>query len=99
MCQCGNRAYGLAAFGTTDVVGKEYQSNFFPTKVVGVVKDVNAIFQTAYADAFVPFSLENEDYYATWTGAWEESVWDCSNCCRTLVLQRYGLKYSIGRIV
>ena len=25
-------------------------------------------FQTAYADAFVPFSLENEDYYATWTG-------------------------------
>ena len=32
------------------------------------MKDVNAIFQTAYADAFVPFSLENEDYYATWTG-------------------------------
>ncbi len=58
----------LQLFGTTDVVGKEYQSNFFPTKVVGVVKDVNAIFQTAYADAFVPFSLENEDYYATWTG-------------------------------
>ena len=48
----------LQLFGTTDVVGKEYQSNFFPTKVVGVVKDVNAIFQTAYADAFVPFSLE-----------------------------------------
>lgn len=57
----------LRLFGTTDVIGKEYQSNFSPVKVVGVIKDVNAIFQTAYADAFVPFSLENEDYYATWT--------------------------------
>lgn len=57
----------LRLFGTIDVIGKEYQSNFSPVKVVGVVKDVNAIFQTAYADAFVPFSLENEDYYATWT--------------------------------
>lgn len=55
----------LELFGTTDVVGKEYMSNFFPTKVVGVVKDVNAIFQTAYADSFVPFSLENEDYYSS----------------------------------
>ncbi|MCD7923824.1 MAG: ABC transporter permease [Bacteroides sp.] len=52
-------------FGTTDVIGKEYMSNFFPTKVVEVVKDVNAIFQTAYADSFVPFSLENEDVYST----------------------------------
>lgn len=57
----------LQLFGTVDVIGKEYQSNFFPTKVVGVVKDVNAIFQTAYADAFVPFSLEDEDRYANWT--------------------------------
>ncbi len=55
----------LQLFGTTDVVGKEYMSNFFPTKVVGVVKNVNAIFQTAYADAFVPFSLEDEDYYSS----------------------------------
>lgn len=55
----------LELFGTIDVVGKEYMSNFFPTKVVGVVKDVNAIFQTAYADSFVPFSLENEDYYSS----------------------------------
>lgn len=55
----------LELFGTTDVVGKEYMSNFFPSKVVGVVKDVNAIFQTAYADFFVPFSLENEDYYSS----------------------------------
>ena len=57
----------LQLFGTLDVIGKEYQSNFFPTKVVGVIKDVNAIFQTAYADAFVPFSLENEENYAEWT--------------------------------
>lgn len=57
----------MQLFGSTDVVGKEYQNNFFPTKVVGVIKDVNAIFQTAYADAFTPFSLENEDNYAPWT--------------------------------
>lgn len=58
----------MQLFGDTDVVGKEFQSNFFPVKVVGVIKNVNAIFQTAYADAFVPFSLENEDSYASWTG-------------------------------
>ena len=57
----------LQLFGTVDVIGKEYQSNFVSTKVVGVVKDVNAIFQTTYADAFIPFSLENEDYYSTRT--------------------------------
>lgn len=33
----------LQLFGTTDVIGKEYQINFFPAKVVGVVKDVNAV--------------------------------------------------------
>lgn len=54
-------------FGTTDVVGKEFLTNFFPTKVVGVVRDVSSIFQTAYGDAFLPFSLENEDSYQTWT--------------------------------
>lgn len=57
----------LQLFGTTDVIGEEYLTNFFPTKVVGVVKDVNAIFQTAYADAFTPFSLENEDVYSSWS--------------------------------
>lgn len=58
----------LQLFGTTDAVGKEYMNNFSPTKVVGVVKDVNAIFQTAYADVFIPFSLKNEDSYSSWTG-------------------------------
>lgn len=57
----------LQLFGTARAVGKEYQSNFQPVKVVGVIKDVNAIFQTAYADAFMPFSLRNEDVYSTWT--------------------------------
>lgn len=55
----------LQLFGTVNVIGKEYMNNFFPTKVVGVVKDVNALFQTAYADSFVPFSLENEDAYSS----------------------------------
>lgn len=54
-------------FGTTDVVGKEFLVNFFPAKVVGVVRDVNAIFQTAYADCFMPYSIENEDNYVRWT--------------------------------
>jgi ABC-type antimicrobial peptide transport system, permease component len=54
-------------FGTTNAVGKEFLSNFFPVKVVGVVRDVSSIFQMAYADVFLPFSLENEDSYLTWT--------------------------------
>ncbi|WP_373802779.1 ABC transporter permease [Bacteroides heparinolyticus] len=58
----------LQLFGTTDVVGEELRISFFPARVVGVVKDVNAIFQTAYADIFTPFSLENEDGYSNRTG-------------------------------
>lgn len=54
-------------FGTTDVVGKEFMVNFFPSTIVGVVRDVSAIFQTAYADSFSPFSLENEENYSSWT--------------------------------
>lgn len=54
-------------FGTTDVVGKEFMTNFFPSTIVGVVRDVSAVFQTAYADAFSPFSLENEENYSSWT--------------------------------
>lgn len=54
-------------FGTTDVVGKSFLSDFRPTKIVGIVHDVSSIFQTTYADAFLPFSLENEDSYLSWT--------------------------------
>lgn len=54
-------------FGTEDVVGKEFMMNFNPVKIVGVIHNVSAIFQTAYADCFSPFSLVNEDHFNPWT--------------------------------
>jgi len=54
-------------FGTVDVVGKYFFADFVSTKVVGVIQDVSSIFQVAYADAFLPFSLEDEDNYQMWT--------------------------------
>lgn len=54
-------------FGTTDVIGKEFLVNFQPTRITGVIRNVSSIFQTAYADAFLPFSLEDEDAYQSWT--------------------------------
>lgn len=57
----------LALFGSTDVVGKTYTMNFKPTRIIGVIEDVNSIFQTAYADAFLPYSINNEDYRSSWT--------------------------------
>ena len=48
-------------FGSAqEALGKELLVNFSSSKVVGVVADVSAIFQTAYADIFQPFTLVNE---------------------------------------
>ena len=48
-------------FGSAqEALGKELLVNFSSSKVVGVVADVSAIFQTAYADIFQPFTLANE---------------------------------------
>lgn len=55
------RKLAMFLYGTTDVVGKDFNINFFPARIVGVIDDVNSIFQTAYADAFIPFSTQNED--------------------------------------
>lgn len=49
-------------FGSAEeALGKELLINFSPSKIVGVVADVSAIFQTAYAEIFQPFTLTNEE--------------------------------------
>ena len=48
-------------FGSADrAVGGEMQMDFQTVRVVGVVRDVSSIFQTAYADVWEPFTLLNE---------------------------------------
>lgn len=49
--------FGSAA----QAVGQEMLMDFLPVRVVGVVRDVSSIFQTAYADVWSPFTLANED--------------------------------------
>ena len=49
-------------FGSAgQAVGQEILMDFLPVRVVGVVRDVSSIFQTAYADVWTPFTLANED--------------------------------------
>lgn len=49
-------------FGSAgQAVGQEMLMDFLPVRVVGVVRDVSSIFQTAYADVWTPFTLANED--------------------------------------
>lgn len=43
-------------FQTTEVVGREFLLNHAPYKVVGVVKDVSTLANTAYAQVWVPFT-------------------------------------------
>lgn len=55
-------------FGSAEAaVGQVFWVNFQPSTVVGVVSDVSSIFQTAYADAFQPFSLCQEASKQYWT--------------------------------
>lgn len=56
-------------FGSAQAaIGQVFWVNFHPSTVVGVVRDVSSIFQTAYADAFQPFSLVLEENVQYWTG-------------------------------
>ena len=58
-------------FGSaTEAVGQVFWLNFSPSRVVGVVGDVSAIFQSAYADIFQTFTLTNEEsnYRSSVTG-------------------------------
>ncbi|MGN0054268.1 MAG: ABC transporter permease [Bacteroides sp.] len=55
-------------FGSAEAaVGQVFWVDFHPSTVVGVVRDVSSIFQTAYADAFQPFSLCLEENVQYWT--------------------------------
>ena len=57
-----NESLAGQVFGGADrAVGQEMLMDFLPVRVVGVVRDVSSIFQTAYADVWTPFSLANED--------------------------------------
>lgn len=46
-------------FGETDVVGRIMQINYVDYTVTGVVKDVNELASTAYADVWIPYSSTN----------------------------------------
>ncbi len=49
-------------FGSADeAIDKNIMINFLPSTVVGVIRDVSSIFQTAYADILQPFTLANEE--------------------------------------
>lgn len=49
-------------FGSAkEALEKELLINFSPSRIVGVVEDVSAIFQTAYAEIIQPFTLTNEE--------------------------------------
>ena len=49
-------------FGSAEeAIGKHFLIDFSSSVVVGVFKDVSAIFQTAYAEIFQPYTLSNEE--------------------------------------
>ena len=57
--------------GTAEAVGKQFLLDFQEVRVVGVVRNVSSIFQTAYADVWEPFTLiyeENMDPFTSTGG-------------------------------
>ena len=55
------RLAGQLFGGAAGAVGKQLLLDFQEARVVGVVRDVSSIFQTAYADVWEPFTLTNEE--------------------------------------
>ena len=50
------RSMARTIFGTDkDIVGREFQVNFTPCKVVGVVKDVSTLAKNAYGQIWIPY--------------------------------------------
>lgn len=49
--------------GAAEAVGQEMLLDFLPTRIVGVVADVSSVFPTAYADVWVPVTLEDEESF------------------------------------
>lgn len=46
-------------YGTTEVTGKEIELNYVPYRICGVVKDVNSLAETAYAQVWIPYNSTN----------------------------------------
>lgn len=56
------RLAGQLFGGAAGAVGKQLLLDFQEARVVGVVRNVSSIFQTAYADVWEPFTLMNEEH-------------------------------------
>ncbi len=56
------RLAGQLFGGAVEAVGKQLLLDFQEARVVGVVRDVSSIFQTAYAEVWEPFTLTDEEH-------------------------------------
>lgn len=50
-------------FHSTDVAGREIQIRKSPYRVVGVVKDVSPLAKAAFADLYIPYTVDGGRYY------------------------------------
>lgn len=48
-------------FGSTDVVGREFNLDYSPVRVCGVVRDVSSITSKAYAEMWLPVTYKSSD--------------------------------------
>lgn len=55
-------------FGSTEATGRDFLINHVPYRVTGVVNDVSTIAETAYAQAWIPFSSSDLIRSASWGG-------------------------------
>ncbi|EJX05328.1 ABC transporter permease component [gut metagenome] len=62
-------------FGTTDVVGKEFLLAYVVYRVVGVVKDVSTLANTAYAQVWIPYTSTNQVQ-----NTWEDNLMGLMSC-------------------
>lgn len=63
-------------FGTTDVVGREFNIDYLPYRVKGVVKDVSTLATGAYSDVWVPFTSTNtvDFFWCEYMGAFSAII-------------------------
>ncbi|MDE7387956.1 MAG: ABC transporter permease [Muribaculaceae bacterium] len=54
-----SRSAARKLFGTDEAAGREFQLNYVTYRVCGVVKDVPAMATKAYADVWIPVSINN----------------------------------------
>ncbi len=61
------RGVARKVFGSTDVIGREIQLNYAPFTVVGVVEDVSTLATSAYAQVWIPFTVDHSST-SIWNG-------------------------------